>query len=57
MAPKKEKFWWETISEEEGRELAKARAAGDRENAKKMLKSEKANSKSKAKKKPAAKKK
>ena len=30
MAPKKEKFWWETISEEEGRELAKARAAGDR---------------------------
>lgn len=57
MAPKKEKFWWETISEEEGRELAKARAAGDRENAKKMLKSEKANSKSKAKKKPTAKKK
>lgn len=57
MAPKKEKFWWETISEEEGRELAKARAAGDRENAKKMLKSEKAKSTVKAKKKPAAKKK
>ena len=57
MAPKKEKFWWETISEEEGRELANARAAGDRENAKKMLKSEKANSTSTAKKKPAAKKK
>lgn len=40
MEQKNGKFWWETISEEEGLAISKARAAGDRENAERMAKEE-----------------